>query len=633
MCFQRTWLLSLFVFLASVLLTEITQASFSLPPRFSANGYASDYTVGEADLMLPLKGDNAHNFYLEPDLAYGSNNQGYGDLGIGYRWVYKQSAILGAYLFGSYSRIENNTRLWTVNPGLEILGSRWDMHCNGYWVTGNQKHIITNSLGSSFFIGHAQFVDFFQEVQHTGNGLDAQLAYQLFPQSPLQAYVGSYFFSPSGTSAILGGATGLEYWLDQDFKVFAHYTYDNLRHSTGAFGLGIELGGTHIHRSDPTLEERMTDPIARYLSELGRGSAIPNRNTVQFADAQLLLNNIAFFSQTGRPNQDGTKLSLADCTFAAPCGPNDFTQMGINTLNSLLPNTTMYFNGGSYSAVYGTDAMTLHAGQSIHSRTADYSQPAQGMERSLFNGALNLNSNNTLANIILLPIAPNSIGIVAINATSLSITGSQIGSDSNPFFIGIFLLGTSQGYIRNSAIFANGILSVGTGNSANLTVQNSAITMQGNGSAIQTTSSSLLTLQNSTINVHGNGSGAMTVGSSRLSSQNSSFNVNGNNATGLLSMDNSAINLINSRVNVSGSGQLNGLRAESNSGTINTNTTQITVSSSNQARVLSTTNNGLIQINNGVLIATGDGTSVIADGNNIQINTSTCSLNDSVGCP
>ncbi|WP_010598899.1 hypothetical protein [Rickettsiella massiliensis] len=67
-------------------MTETTQTlAFPLPPRLSANGYASDYIIGGADLMLPIAGDRRHNFYLDPNLAYGTDNQGYADLGLGYR--------------------------------------------------------------------------------------------------------------------------------------------------------------------------------------------------------------------------------------------------------------------------------------------------------------------------------------------------------------------------------------------------------------------------------------------------------------------------------------------------------------------------------------------------------------------
>jgi hypothetical protein len=66
---------SYIVFILSLgALIETTQSNaFSLPPRLSANAYASDYTVGEADLMLPMAGDERHNFYLDPKVAYGTD--------------------------------------------------------------------------------------------------------------------------------------------------------------------------------------------------------------------------------------------------------------------------------------------------------------------------------------------------------------------------------------------------------------------------------------------------------------------------------------------------------------------------------------------------------------------------------
>src|SRR5580700_12199456 len=66
-----------------------------LAPRISANGYASDYAVGQGDSMLPLVGNNTQHFYLNPSIAYGSDQQGYADLGLGYRWVQSRAAILG----------------------------------------------------------------------------------------------------------------------------------------------------------------------------------------------------------------------------------------------------------------------------------------------------------------------------------------------------------------------------------------------------------------------------------------------------------------------------------------------------------------------------------------------------------
>jgi hypothetical protein len=446
--------------------TETTQASFPLPPRFSANALASDYTIGQTDLLLPVRGDSAHNLYLDPAVAYGSDSQGIADLGVGYRWIHNEAAILGGYLFGGYSRIDNSARLWVANPGIEVLGSRWDAHLNGYVVMGDRNLRVDSFFGPVFYSGHSAFANVYDTDQHAGHGGDVQLGYQFFPQSSLKGYVGSYFFAPSHISHVWGGAAGLEYWIDSYLKVFASYTLDNVRHSTGALGIGVELGGTHVHRRNPSLEERMTDPVARYLSELGRGSVVPSRDTTGLrmdaggvSGAELLDNNIAFFSQTGSPNNGGVDLTLANCTIQNPCGPTDFSQIGVDTLSSLLPRTIMYFSGGNYPAVNATEtgAITLDVGQGVYSRTANFKQPAVGSARSIFNGAFNLSNNNSLNGIILLPTAAvHSPGVRVNNVGNVLITGSQIGSAGSPFApLGVSFLGAnSTGSISNSEIFA-----------------------------------------------------------------------------------------------------------------------------------------------------------------------------------
>ncbi|OIZ99588.1 hypothetical protein BEV13_05505 [Rickettsiella grylli] len=79
--------------------------------------------------------------------------------------------------------------------------------------------------------------------QYAGSGADIKAGYQLFPNSSLKGYLGSYYFSPAETNNVWGGAAGLEYWLTQGVKLVGSYSYDNLHHSTYAFGIGLEWGG------------------------------------------------------------------------------------------------------------------------------------------------------------------------------------------------------------------------------------------------------------------------------------------------------------------------------------------------------------------------------------------------------
>jgi len=550
---MRRLLFLLLVFISLLPISGIANARFAslavapLPPRISINGYSSSYAVGQADLMLPLLADKSYNFYLNPSASYSKAGQDYLDLGLGYRWVRnlvgnEVPAVMGVYFFGGYSRIEHNARLWVANPGIEALGTRWDAHINAYFPVGdrNLKIYTLNTFGPPIpapgtitFGGHSEFTGTLvsQQIitQHAGDGADIKLGYQLFSRVPLKGYLGAYFFIPSQVNNIWGGATGLEYWVERRMKIFASYTYDTLHRSTGALGIGLEFGGTHVNRSDPSVEERITDPTERYLAELGRGSGIPSRKGYQIefvpGPGELLFNNIAFFSQTGGPNNGGLNLTIANCTFENPCGPSDLTNAATATLEALLPNTMMYFNGGSYSALdvpNGAAGVTLQPGQSISSFTPDYTQPAIGSGRSVFVGAFILTNNTALNNIIAIPSpflassSPGPTGVTTNNTTNFSITGSLIGRNGSAYGVGVGHsvipgIDASSGSISNSQIFATNFGVVYGGQS--LTIQNTMI--DADGSALASgpsgvfidTPNSLVNIMNSQISITGSPTG------------------------------------------------------------------------------------------------------------------------------
>lgn len=56
------------------LISMPANANFPLPPRISGLAYASDYVVGQADLMLPVFANpSRNNLYVDPALSYGSD--------------------------------------------------------------------------------------------------------------------------------------------------------------------------------------------------------------------------------------------------------------------------------------------------------------------------------------------------------------------------------------------------------------------------------------------------------------------------------------------------------------------------------------------------------------------------------
>ncbi|OIZ99587.1 hypothetical protein BEV13_05500 [Rickettsiella grylli] len=143
---RQGWLLSSLLVVGLSLLVNPAYGAFPLPPRLSGLVLASDYTVGQADAMLPLSGDTRRNLYVDPALSYGTDNQNEFDVGLGYRWMTNQAAIVGGYLFGGYSRVDNNARLWIANPGIEALGPRWDAHLNAYFPMGDRHYTAATMM-------------------------------------------------------------------------------------------------------------------------------------------------------------------------------------------------------------------------------------------------------------------------------------------------------------------------------------------------------------------------------------------------------------------------------------------------------------------------------------------------------
>ena len=550
-------------------------ASEPLPPRFLVDANAGgSATVGHADLMLSLEGDEQHNLYFDPQAAYGSDEQWYADLGLGYRWIENDAAILGWYVFASRTHVENQAGFWIANPGVEVLGSRWDARINGYIpVAGRSDEIGVFQFNQSrqvVFSGHTRrIVTTYvtgDETQQIGNGVDAKVGYQVFRDVPLKAYLGGYFFNIPNADNVRGGAAGLEYWFDRNVKAFVNYTYDNLQYNTVVGGLAVSFGGVDEPRADPSLSERLTDPVERYLANLGHGSGIPSdteltnlqtgrrsvlsnqsiNNLPDGDSSEIETSSVAFFSQTGKPNNGGVGLSMANCTFENPCGPTDFTQTGVNTLNTLLPNTVMFFNGGTYPATNGSSALSLNNGQGVFGMNANYSASASGVARPQFNGAFLLAGNNTLDSLILNnSLGASTIAIGSNGGRNLVINNSNIGSVATPYAEAMNLVNASASLTASNINIASQA-SLGSGiflSGSSLVVQSSNISLVNASSTspvgISLTNNSLLTLADTSLNVTNTGSSANAI----------AIQVQGN-STAVINNTDIAVNSVNQQTSV-----------------------------------------------------------------------------------
>jgi hypothetical protein len=154
----------LFIYISFIFFLSSLEAREILPARFSANAYTGVYTVGQADLMVSLDGDQQHNLYLDPQGAYGSDQQWYGDLGLGYRWIKNDAAILGAYFFAMPNTKNGIGNGLTLNNGQGIfskiadysapaMGAARSIFNGGFSLFGNNQFdsVILNNTGVTSF--------------------------------------------------------------------------------------------------------------------------------------------------------------------------------------------------------------------------------------------------------------------------------------------------------------------------------------------------------------------------------------------------------------------------------------------------------------------------------------------------
>jgi hypothetical protein len=673
--FRKFWHLRFILLCLASSFCLHAQASNPLPPRFSANAYASDYTVGNADFMIPVNSNFCtHNLYLDPMAEYGTDNDGYVDLGLGYRWIQKKAAILGGYLFVGRDRVDNNAHLWVFNPGVEALGSRWDAHLNAYLVAGDRNKHLNTYLGSELgfdtvhFAGHSQFDSLFDLVQHVGHGADVHVGYQLFPGSSLKGYLGSYFFAPAHTGNVWGGAAGLEYWLHQNVKVFAAYNYDNIRHSTGALGLGVEFGGARRHRSDPYLEERLTDPVKRYLAELGHGSVpsrqklVPSTAGMDGSSVVLIFNNIAFFS----PNGSG-----GDCSFENPCGPGLLTQAEINRLQGQLPGTHIYLLGpGTYLVPEGT--ISLNGGQSLEGRTNGYRDPttrplilpvpapipeeipeipspppppppqvATEDVRPVIEGSLALMENGTIDGVILEPTKSNQTGVDVSAGDDNMISQTSVGAFRKNFSIGILVRGTSVVTVDETDVYSNRA-GFNVLDKATAIITRNIINASGTGTGINVLNQAVVNVSDSTINsdigidTKGSSSSTLTVEDSTINSTSIGVTAISSSIT-----PPSTVTLINNVINVQGSSGLSYGIYGGNNGMLFARGNLFNVSNpGDQAYVLNVLQSNRFQIDGGALVAVAPTASIVTTGSNVvsgenfSIANASCMVNGMVvECP
>ncbi|STX28489.1 Uncharacterised protein [Legionella beliardensis] len=395
--------------------------------RASLSGGASAFEgsssgLGLADILMPLSASNMHNLFSNFDAKVGQEGS-YGlSAGLGFREV-RVGGIIGLYTFADFSKTTLNHDAIVFNPGLEWLGHTVDFHLNAYVPANRQTSLIkygpnhrTVTQTISHFNSRQEYSYTSSYFEAVGPGADVILGNTFANFHYVRPYIGAYYYSPEKMHTIDGVQGGINIPMTSRLTLKLADSYDNVHHNTVFLGLTLQLGGVSP-TAKTNLSDRLSDEIPRHLGTLNTGSFIPSeRAWFKTSQDVLTRDNVWFFSGTAGDTSFVTPMS---CTYEHPCYSTQFNQANLNLISQYTLDPKLYLEQGLFDISANNHYLFILSGQSIYGRTLAFRAPAPLGNQPIINGTLELQGNNTLANLTLDGTsARQPIGIVAGHALS-----------------------------------------------------------------------------------------------------------------------------------------------------------------------------------------------------------------------
>ncbi len=262
-------------------------------PHVYLSGFAGSSVLGEGKVLQPVLLRNDRNLFIYNDnrLSYGAtdleNNPWSVSLGMGYRQIVNNTAILGGYVLGGYNKTATDRSIWTINPGIEALGRVWEFRANGY-IPISKKDWTTQGWADKFgnhdyimYQGHSMYDAWFTYHEEAGIGGDAEIGRTLFKVKNVlvKGYVNSYVFGMRHNDSLYGGGARVSVQPNTYLKLSVKGSYDNYAHTTVMVGVEVSLydlfaGGNKTLNSQD-LQRHLFDPIENDFGSIGSGNAIP----------------------------------------------------------------------------------------------------------------------------------------------------------------------------------------------------------------------------------------------------------------------------------------------------------------------------------------------------------------------
>lgn len=432
---------------------------FRTIPRLTIWGMSGSNTSVTGQLLFPINGNNTQAFFgiIEGNSRIFNKGGwiGQSGVGLGYRRVIEEQ-IYGGYITANYNNSPDHFSYWIINPGLEVMGTNWDVSVNGYFALNNKRNVFSTTGWAADDFGVYDYVRYTghngydrratrTDIEAAGTGFDVKAGHTIPFLPQVKAYLGGYYFKMPDMDKVNGGLVKVVYEVNRYTALELTSTYDNYRHSRTLAGVRLTLGGHgRQEQADFGISTRLLDPIERgydvtlvpIATKIGTpvvvGGDILRHDNLQWFDSALP----ATAQSRNASNENGSGTYEDPYKGITPTA----VQVISNYKSTIDPGPLLYFKPGEYSfSAFTNNKFQLNYGWSIWGRGVDPKKPAVGAERPVLRGVLGLETtngtasgNNYIDSVIFYPSNPaaslDDKGIIQmLNTSNVTLHNVKVG--------------------------------------------------------------------------------------------------------------------------------------------------------------------------------------------------------------
>lgn len=535
--------------------TNSNQVSY-MPQLYIAGygGYAGEANIlGTGDLLIPayLTDKNTIVIYgqgrLDPFAENAWQNSTWsGSGGLLYRQIVADNAVLGAYVFGDYNQAPSGHHYWSIGPGIESLGRKWDFHLNGYFPVGKstwEDEAWASEYGDYSYIQFQEGTNNMYDHhlaynEEAGMGGDTEIGVKLFKMHGVlvKGYVQGYYFAMDKNDDMYGGGVKITAQPTRYLTFSVNDTYDNYQHNVLMVGMQVKITDMFNHNATAPIDEndltnRLLDPVERNFASIGRGFTAPAERGDETYDlgSSLYTSNAVFFDDNGSGYVSPNASEYPKGTYGNPYTEEDdlynyesVDHPGEGGMQGLFDDIRdqfygrvyMFFAPGNYytSVAPGNETavgiVALPDNMNIFGRDYWYTTPTTGDNRALFTGSFQLMGDNYLDSIRLENISEGTLtsdsdvsddstasatmfdeGLLIDDASNIVLNNVQVGTldATNSYITGVSIENNSSVTINNSQLYgyADEVTSLSTINATGVIASGSSTLTIGNNNTIE----------------------------------------------------------------------------------------------------------------------------------------------------